>query len=107
MQVLNRDNVNFGDLAREEWLSIIFEIGFDEIGSATSFVEYFCERYGESKSTIWYRLKRLKERHIVDFSERGEEPKPLSLTLVGRELFRQTFSRTVTSKAMATSIENE
>ncbi|MEM3781675.1 MAG: hypothetical protein QXT43_01790 [Candidatus Micrarchaeaceae archaeon] len=69
------------------------EIGFDDIGTATSFVEYYCARYGESKSSVWYRLKRLKELGYLTFSEKGDESKALALTELGRELFRQSHNR--------------
>ncbi len=91
MQGINKEREVFENLPRQEWLSLMFEIGFDEISTATSFVEYYCERYGESRSTVWYRLKRLKEMKLLDFSEKGEEPKPLSLTSKGKELFRQSI----------------
>jgi DNA-binding HxlR family transcriptional regulator len=67
------------------------EIGYDEIETATSFVEYLYEKYGFSKSCIWYNLKKLKKLNIVDFSEKAEiEPahKPLSLTRKGVSLLR-------------------
>ncbi|MGC8676407.1 MAG: hypothetical protein ACP5T3_02745 [Candidatus Micrarchaeia archaeon] len=80
-------------MPKPEWLSLIIEIGFDEIDTATSFVEYYCESYGESKSSIWYRLKRLKEMGFLDFAEKGEQPRPLSLTQQGKELLRQSHVR--------------
>jgi len=100
MQVIRRDNSVFEDVPKPEWLSIIFEIGFDEIGTATSFVEYFCDVYGESRSSVWYRLKRLKEMGLLSFAEKGEEPKPLALTPKGKELFRQNMSRMASMRSM-------
>ncbi|MEM0074627.1 MAG: hypothetical protein QW091_00340 [Candidatus Micrarchaeaceae archaeon] len=92
MQALRRNNTIFDDLPRPEWASLIMEIGFDDIETATSFVEYYCERYGESKSSVWYRLKRLKKLGYLNFAEKGEEARSLALTKLGRELFRQSHS---------------
>jgi DNA-binding PadR family transcriptional regulator len=75
--------------------TLIMEIGFDEIATATSFIDYISAKYGVSKSGAWYCLKKLKKAGIVEFTERGEQYKPLSLTAKGVELFRQFRSITV------------
>ena len=71
-------------LTRREQL-IMLEIGIDSISSASSFVEYMEESYRISKSSLWYTLKRLKERNLIDFATRGEPGKSLELTPGGRE----------------------
>ncbi len=74
--------------------TLIMEIGFDEIATATSFIDYVCAKYGVSKSGAWYCLKKLKKAGIVEFTEKGEQYRPLSLTAKGVELFRQFRSIT-------------
>lgn len=78
----------------EKELIILSEIGLDDIPTATSFVEYMAEKYGLSASGVWYTLKKLKEKRVVDFTEkgRGEENKPLSLTAYGRDIIRRKIS---------------
>lgn len=73
---------------------IISEIGLEDVPTATSFVEYMSQRHGISQSGIWYTLKRLKEKGILDFAERGrgEAGKPLSLTKEGTETARRAFT---------------
>ncbi len=77
-------------LSRKERV-ILSEIGIGYIPTATSFVEYIAGKYGISASGVWYTLKKLKEKRVVDFMERGrgEECKPLSLTPGGREIVRK------------------
>lgn len=67
---------------------LLAEIGLDEIATATSFVEYVCDKYGISKSGAWYCLKKLKKEGVVEFTEKGEAYKPLSMTKQGVEVFR-------------------
>jgi len=74
--------------------TLIIEIGLDEIATATSFIDYVCAKYGVSKSGAWYCLKKLKRAGIVEFTEKGESYKPLSLTPKGVELYRQFRSIT-------------
>ncbi len=76
------------------------EIGFDEIATATSFIDYISAKYGVSKSGAWYCLKKLKKAGIVEFTESGEEYRPLGLTAKGVDLFRQF--RSVTARAEGT-----
>lgn len=70
---------------------LISEIGLEDIPTATSFVDYIAEKYAISPSGVWYTLKRLKEKRVVDFTERGrgEGYRPLSLTPAGREMVRR------------------
>ncbi len=70
-------------LSRREQL-IMLEIGVDSISSASSFVEYMEESYSISKSSLWYTLKRLKERNLIDFATKDEPGKSLVLTQQGR-----------------------
>lgn len=77
--------------------TLVVEIGFDEVATATSFIEYVCEKYGVSRSGAWYCLKKLKKAGLIEFTEKGESYKPLSLTPKGVELFRQF--RSVTARA--------
>lgn len=71
-------------LTRREQL-VMIEIGIDSISSASSFVEYMEESYRISRSSVWYTLKRLKERNLIDFASRDELGKSLGLTRQGRE----------------------
>ena len=74
-------------LSRREQL-ILLEIGYDAIDSASAFVGYMNEEYGFSKSSLWYNLKRLKERHLLDFATKEEPGKTLVLTRQGAEQLR-------------------
>jgi|GEM_PF-1292827 hypothetical protein len=76
----------------EKELILLSEIGLEAIPTATSFVEYIAEKYSLSASGVWYTLKKLKEKRVVDFTERGEEDKPLSLTEFGRGTVRRKIS---------------
>jgi len=76
----------------EKELILLSEIGLEAIPTATSFVEYIAEKYRLSASGVWYTLKKLKEKRVVDFTERGEEDKPLSLTEFGRGTIRRKIS---------------
>lgn len=72
---------------------ILAEIGYDHITTATSFVEYLFEKYGFSKSSVWYNLKKLKKDTVLDFAEKGDEGKPLYLTRKGVEILRTRLSQ--------------
>jgi len=85
----------FGFRMSDKAIMIIAEIGLDEIATATSFIEYFCSKYGVSRSGAWYCLKKLKKAGLVAFAEKGEQHTPLSLTDRGIELFRGFSSMTV------------
>ena len=73
-------------------LLVLSEIGLNQVPSATSFVEYVAGEYGLSPSGIWYTLKKLKQKRVVDFTEKGEGLKPLALTELGVRIFRQQRS---------------
>ncbi len=75
-------------------LALLYEIGLDQIPAATNFVEFFADSYGLSQSGIWYILKKLKKERVVDFTEKGEAYKPLSLTAEGRTILRNYRSST-------------
>ncbi len=79
-------------------LALLSEIGLDHIPAATNFVEFFSESYGVSASGIWYTLKKLKKERVVDFTEKGEAYKPLSLTEEGILLLREYRSTRVIYK---------
>ncbi len=66
---------------------IILEIGYDSIATASSFVTYISNVYGFSKSTIWYNLKNLKNKHILNFATRQDPKEYLSLTKSGARYF--------------------
>ncbi|MDE1855700.1 MAG: hypothetical protein KGH49_00465 [Candidatus Micrarchaeota archaeon] len=82
---------------------IIAEIGFEEIATATSFVEYVYEKYGFSRSCIWYNLKKLKHRGVLDFAEKSESEvyKPLYLTDVGVGTLRAMLSHSAAAPVAA------
>jgi repressor of nif and glnA expression len=73
----------------EKEIILLSEIGLDQIPAATNFVQYFSQRYNISESGIWYTLKKLKRKRVVDFTEKGEAYKPLSLTDNGITILRQ------------------
>src|SRR5271154_5050162 len=70
----------------EKELMLMYEIGLNLIPTATDFVDYVSSKYEVSQSGIWYTLKKLKKESIVDFTEKGEEPKPLGLTDFGMKV---------------------
>ncbi len=72
---------------------ILSEIGLDEMTSATPFVDFLHEKYGFSKSGVWYTLKKLKKEGLLDFTEKGEEYRPLKLTKSGLDCLRESLSR--------------
>lgn len=78
---------------RDKEVAILREIGFSGIPTATSFVSYLCERYGLSKSGVWYCLKKLKEEGVLEFTEKGEDYTPLRLTSKGIALFRHSMAQ--------------
>lgn len=71
---------------------MLVEIGIDWGSTATSFVEYMCDRYEISRSGAWYCLKKLKKEGVVEFTEKGEEYRPLRMTEKGLEAFRAYMS---------------
>ncbi len=73
----------------EKEILLLSEIGLDQIPAATNFVQFFSEMYNVSESGIWYTLKKLKRKRVVDFTEKGEAYRPLSLTDRGISILRQ------------------
>ncbi len=71
---------------------LLAEIGMDWGSTATSFVEHMCDRYEISRSGAWYCLKKLKKEGVVEFTEKGEDYKPLRMTDRGLEAFRAYVS---------------
>jgi DNA-binding PadR family transcriptional regulator len=69
-------------LGRREQL-LLLEIGRDRIDTASSFVDYIRDMYGFSKSSVWYCLNRLRDFGLVEFANKDEIGKPLSLTRQG------------------------
>jgi hypothetical protein len=69
-------------------LTLLYEIGFNIIPTATDFVEHISSKYGVSQSGVWYTLKKLKKESMIDFTEKGEEQKPLGLTEFGMKVIR-------------------
>ena len=84
-QLASRDACNVRLIRREQL--ILVEVGMDSIDSASSFVDYMCESYGFSKSSVWYNLKSLKRKGVLDFASKDEPGKPLSLTSAGMGQF--------------------
>lgn len=69
-------------------LTILYEIGLDLIPTATDLVESTSIKYGVSQSGVWYTLKKLKSEGLIDFAEKGEVQRPLSLTQTGTHVIR-------------------
>ena len=71
-------------------LALISDIGLREIPTATDFVKSTAKKYCVSSSGVWYILKRLKGKRVVDFTERKRGlSKPLSLTGYGKTIARK------------------
>ena len=82
-------NAEVGQLrVTDKELMLMYEIGLNLIPTATDFVDFISIKYEVSQSGIWYTLKKLKKEGVVDFTEKGEEPKPLSLTDIGMKVIR-------------------
>ncbi len=86
--------VKASKLPEKEQLTII-EIGLDSIDSASSFVSYLSEMYGFPKSSMWYDLRRLKEKGLVDFAAKGEKGKTLRLTEKGVQIYKRFSSEKI------------
>ncbi len=69
-------------------LVIVHEIGLTAVPTATEFVRYISVKYRMSESGVWYMLKALKRVGVVDFTEKGEAQRPLSLTDAGMRMVR-------------------
>lgn len=92
-QIYSRAYAKELKISRREQL-IMVEIDRDRIDTASSFVEYMEDTYGFSRSSTWYCLNRLKEEALVEFANRDEMGKPLSLTKQGlAELSRLQVSK--------------
>ena len=87
-KILTRSAGKIKPLNEKEFV-LLSEIGLDQIPAATNFVEFFAENYGVSQSGTWYTLKKLKKERVVDFTEKGEVYKPLSLTKIGLAMLRK------------------
>ena len=70
-------------------LTILYEIGLDIVPTATDLVDYISGKYGHSPSGVWYTLKKLKKEKLVDFTEKGEAQRPLTLTQHGMHILRK------------------
>lgn len=75
----------------EKEIILLAEIGLNQIPTATEFVEYAAAAYGMSQSGIWYTLKKLKQKGVLDFTEKGESYKPLALTEGGMKVLRSSM----------------
>ena len=87
-------------------LTLLHEIGLNLIPTATDFVDYVAEKYSASQSSIWYTLKKLKREGIVDFTEKGEEPRPLGLTDMGMRVIRGRVTEVQNRQYRVASIAN-
>ena len=87
--VRNSEDAQPAPVLSEKELVLLSEIGLDQIPSASSFVSFVSEQYGLSQSGVWYILKKLKQKRVVDFTEKGEGQRPLALTGLGIKEFRQ------------------
>ncbi len=80
---------------------IISEIGYDQIATATSFVEYIYEKYGVSRSTIWYNMNEMKKNGVLDFADKDNKNKPLALTRDGVTLLRSAHVKQSSMRPVA------
>jgi DNA-binding PadR family transcriptional regulator len=76
------------DLSRREQL-LLLEIGRDGADSASGFVGYMSDVYRFSKSSLWYNLKRMKDKGILDFASREQPGKALALTRHGLRMLER------------------
>ncbi len=83
-----RDAFAYPQGLTEKELTLLAEIGLDQVPTATLFVDFVADKYSLSASGVWYTLKKLKRYGMLDFTEKGEGYKPLSLTTVGRSILR-------------------
>lgn len=69
---------------------VIAEIGTDEFQSASKFAAYISEEYNIPVSTVWYTLKRLRDKGLLEFSDRESNLFiPLRLTKNGLRLYNE------------------
>ena len=108
-QFASRDACKIRLIRREQL--ILAEVGMDRIDSASSFVDYLCESYGFSKSSVWYNLKSLKKKGVLDFATKDEQGKPLALTEEGLAHFaalgneKNVLMEAFSSKEIALALE--
>jgi predicted MarR family transcription regulator len=90
MPVQNSSSIETVEQIRvtDKELSMLYEIGLNLIPTATDFVDIISTKYEVSHSGVWYTLKKLKKEKLVDFTEKGEEAKPLGLTELGMKVIR-------------------
>ena len=84
----NTSGKESGVRVTDKELTMLYEIGLDLIPTATEFVENVAYKYQVSQSGVWYTLKKLKNSGFVDFAEKGEGHRPLSLTDNGTKAIR-------------------
>lgn len=84
----NTSGKEFGVRVTDKELTMMYEIGLDLIPTATEFVENVAYKYQVSQSGVWYTIKKLKAAGLVDFAEKGETHRPLSLTEAGTKAIR-------------------
>lgn len=84
----NTSGKEFGIRVTDKELTVMYEIGLDMIPTATEFVESMSYKYQVSQSGVWYTIKKLKAAGFVDFAEKGEEHRPLTLTETGTKVIR-------------------
>jgi predicted transcriptional regulator len=49
----------------------------------TSFVSLICEKYGFSKTCVWYNLRKMKESGLIVFGNSAEKGMKARITLLG------------------------
>lgn len=90
MPLQNITNIGNVDKLRvtDKELTLLYEIGLNIIPTATDFVDFVSSKYQASQSGVWYTLKKLKKERLVDFTEKGEQARPLGLTEMGMRVIR-------------------
>ncbi len=81
-------NKNLALKVTDKELTLLYEIGLNVFPTATEFVDSVAAKHDVCKSGIWYTLKKLKSGGLVDFTEKGEGHRPLSLTDAGTQAIR-------------------
>ena len=79
---------NLGLRLTDKELMILYEIGLDLIPTATDLVENISVKHAISQSGVWYTLKKLKAYGLIDFAEKGEVHRPLTLSELGTHVIR-------------------
>jgi predicted transcriptional regulator len=87
-----RDFVN-QRLNKKEKL-ILHEIGKNNDNqSITNFVSLICEKYGFSKTCVWYNLRKMKDSGLIVFGNSGERGKKARMTLLGLLVESKSMNR--------------